>query len=175
MSDVLDKIDETLTYYSAGREMGKPQGGRLPDFWSRVSRTESCWLWTGPVDRKGYGLHGGRGLAHRISWEMANGRAVPEGLFVLHHCDNPPCVNPAHLYDGTHQDNVNDMVARGRNHIPPRKTHCVHGHELNAANLILQKRKPENGKDYWRCRACSNASARERMRRRGAKNADRAV
>jgi hypothetical protein len=52
--------------------------------------------------------------AHRLAWEAANGRPVPDGLLVLHSCDNPPCVNPAHLRAGTHRENMGDKVARGR-------------------------------------------------------------
>ena len=75
-----------------------------------------CWLWEGMVQNKGYGLiraaHGPM-LAHRLSWEIANG-PIPSGLFVLHRCDVPCCINPAHLFLGTHADNMRDMRAKGR-------------------------------------------------------------
>jgi hypothetical protein len=88
-------------------------------FWSRVNKTDSCWLWTGTVDRGGYGMQGrgGRGAGtakcHRVSYEWAHG-PIPTGLWVLHRCDKPPCVNPAHLFLGTSRDNVDDKVAKGR-------------------------------------------------------------
>jgi hypothetical protein len=85
-------------------------------FWARVRKGPECWEFAGPT-RKGYGQLGvgsGRHIsAHRISWELANG-PIPDGMQVLHTCDNPPCVNPAHLFLGTHQDNMDDMVAKGR-------------------------------------------------------------
>lgn len=90
-------------------------------FWSRVSKTEetaACWLWIGSRLPKGYGRFYPAvkvGLyAHRVSWEIANGRPVPEGLHVMHACDNPSCVNPAHLSVGTRSDNMRDAVSKGR-------------------------------------------------------------
>lgn len=75
-----------------------------------------CWEWTGRCSVAGYGQikdnYRTRG-AHRVSYEIHNG-AVPEGLQVLHHCDNPPCVNPEHLFIGTHQDNMDDKVSKNR-------------------------------------------------------------
>ncbi len=91
-------------------------------FWARVDRTDddTCWLWTGPSLPSGYGLifwrNGGvrfQGYSHRVSWEIARG-PIPDGLFVCHACDNTKCVNPKHLFLGTHQDNMHDMVAKGR-------------------------------------------------------------
>lgn len=87
--------------------------------------TESgCWLWLGSVNNDGYGLirigsrrDGSRRLvkAHRLSYEVHVG-PIPLGLEVLHRCDVPACVNPAHLFVGTHLDNVNDMLTKGRHH-----------------------------------------------------------
>lgn len=71
-----------------------------------------CWLWTGARDRGGYGQFSGR--AHRWSWLIHHGYRPGHGLFVCHHCDNPPCVRPDHLFLGTASDNARDMVAKGR-------------------------------------------------------------
>ena len=57
-------------------------------------------------------------MAHRVAWEMANGGPIPDGMVVCHRCDNPPCVNPAHLFVGTRLDNVRDMVMKGRGRYP---------------------------------------------------------
>ena len=89
-------------------------------FWLQVKKTDGCWLWTGTRHRQGYGLLtvGGRPLkAHRASFLLANGYLMTD-MKVLHTCDNPPCVNPAHLRLGTQADNVADMVAKGRNRAP---------------------------------------------------------
>lgn len=88
--------------------------------WRRVERRpDGCWVFTGYQTKKGYGkIHRGPGSrelvrVHRAAWEVTYG-PIPEGLFVLHHCDNPPCCNPEHLFLGTNSDNMRDMVAKGR-------------------------------------------------------------
>lgn len=91
-----------------------PQG---KDFWEYVQKTDTCWFWIGGRSYGGYGLQAaGRGnsrLAHRHSYELANG-PIPEGMLVLHKCDNPSCVNPKHLSLGTHADNTHDMCSKKR-------------------------------------------------------------
>ena len=92
---------------------------KLPEaFWANVQKGPNCWLWTGSINSKGYGLInvGGRKIyAHRYSLELATG---PIGdAHALHSCDNPPCVNPDHLRPGTHQENMRDAAERGRIHV----------------------------------------------------------
>ena len=83
--------------------------------YNRDSKTD-CWMWTGWTDNKGYGglMHKNKPLkAHRLSWEIHKG-PIPEGLYVCHHCDTPPCVNPDHLFVGTAKDNTHDAIKKGR-------------------------------------------------------------
>lgn len=97
-------------------------------FWSKVDKNgpipkhcpelDQCWVWTGARMLYGYGYLGNRrkpnNLAHRLSWEIHCG-VIPESLCVLHKCDNPPCVNPSHLFLGTRIENNKDCVAKERN------------------------------------------------------------
>lgn len=76
-----------------------------------------CWGWTGPTASGGYGrfTHNAKQWrANRASVEIHTGVPVPDDMFVCHHCDNPPCTNPAHLFVGTHLDNVRDAISKGR-------------------------------------------------------------
>ena len=95
---------------------------RWPDpaerFWSyvRTARPDECWIWGGPVDSKGYGQltwNGRLQLATRVMLKL-HGHSFQPGECALHRCDNPPCVNPAHLWVGTKLDNSDDMRAKRR-------------------------------------------------------------
>ncbi len=106
-------------------------------FWSHVQTDEGCWVWTGGLDR-GYGVFspasGFTERAHRLSFAMAYGR-IPDGLSVLHVCDNPPCVRPSHLFLGTLQDNIADAVSKGRMNYGARNAWAT-------APAIMAARKP---------------------------------
>jgi len=98
-------------------------------FWSKVDRSGQCWIWTGGCFAgKGYGrMHVRLPVrhsvsTHRFSWELHFG-PIPPGLFVCHHCDNPPCVRPDHLFLGTSTDNMRDMIVKGRNAVGERNGH----------------------------------------------------
>lgn len=103
-------------------------------FWVKVDKKElnDCWEWQAAIQERGYGAFGiGKKVytSHRVSWMLANGE-IPEGLHVLHKCDNRKCVNPNHLFLGTNADNVADMDAKGR-----RRTNPVIGEERHDVQL----------------------------------------
>lgn len=105
-------------------------------FWSHVDKAGGCWLWQGALYPNGYGVASRmdrtQTTAHRIAWELTNG-PIPDGLLVLHHCDNRRCVNPAHLFLGTQQDNMDDMWAKGRGATGNRLNHPSQQGENNRA------------------------------------------
>ena len=91
-------------------------------FWSKVRKDpEGCWEFVGLPGRRhkerdhrgSYIFEGKVQKASRVSWQLEHGE-IPEGMFVCHHCDNPKCVRPDHLFLGTHADNMRDMVEKGR-------------------------------------------------------------
>lgn len=85
-------------------------------FWDKVDTAGSCWEWAGCIDKDGYGKFsvGYKSIvAHRFAYSLVSG-LIPEGMCVCHHCDNPGCVKPSHLFLGTDADNHKDSVAKGR-------------------------------------------------------------
>ena len=123
-------------------------------FWKRVQKTETCWLWTGAKNKKGYGTFYISKYepigAHRFSYLLAEGKS-PEELFVCHKCDNPSCVRPDHLFLGTNTDNMRDAKKKGR----LKRERCYQGiHLLMDGNERFDKK----GR---RCRLCSNTNYRK--------------
>lgn len=116
-------------------------------FWSKVKKTDplKCWTWTAYKDPRGYGMfrfHGRVQVASRVSWILTNGE-IPKNMNICHHCDNPSCVNPAHLFLGTDSDNARDRVRKKRD-FNTKKTHCKRGHLLQGENLYICPRGKRN-------------------------------
>jgi len=120
--------------------------------WSRVRQLndDECWEWCGWRDAKGYGrlTHGPkRNLhAHRVAFQLANNVTLPHERYVLHRCDNPPCCNPSHLFEGTHLDNMLDMDAKGRaRRGNPRPGEKHHGARLTDQDVLFIREARKNG------------------------------
>lgn len=133
----------------------------VANFWAKVQKTDSCWLWTAALNKDGYGVYGRGEGAHRYSYRLAFGE-IPSGKLVCHRCDNPRCVRPEHLFVGTQKDNIQDALSKNRMSRTPRgptkenseKTHCLHGHPLSGANLTFDHR------GHRSCLACRRIRGR---------------
>jgi len=133
--------------------------------WCRVMIIGECWEFTGSRSDDGYGsirLEGSMQKAHRAAYQIVHGE-IPAGLVVMHTCDNPPCINPAHLVLGTVADNNRDRHAKGRTVMPANgpgywraKTHCPQGHPYSGGNVRF---RPDSRR---RCAECYRQRARER-------------
>jgi len=127
---------------------------KVSAFWSKVSRTDNpddCWEWTAYRDKAGYGIvkwGEQSGPASRVAWLLTFG-AIPDGLFALHSCDNPPCCNPSHLFLGTKKTNTDDMIRKGRWSPPPRFSGEAHpGVKLSDEQVAeIRRRYRFKGKD----------------------------
>lgn len=164
-ADRIPKEDSMPTGYPRN---GRPPGSiRRPvqeQFWEKVNKTESCWLWTGGLTAMGYGSfraqheHGVTRVAHRFAYLTLVG-PIGDGLELDHLCRVRHCVNPAHLEPVTHRENV--RRGGGPTAANARKTHCINGHPLTGSNL-------QPGRKQRRCRECDNM--RMRASRRKAKS-----
>ena len=152
-----------------------------PDrFWDKVDvgPPEECWIWTASKNSlSGYGkFNAGEkkyNSAHRYSYFIHKG-AIPDGMFVCHVCDNPPCVNPNHLWVGTASENTIDMLSKGRR--PARtKGHkhteqyklqqfCKNGHEKTPENTYIHTRP--NGYSIRHCKICRKQSRKAYAQRK---------
>lgn len=129
-------------------------------FWEKVRRGRGCWEWTARRFKNGYGSirSGDRQLlAHRIAWELTRG-PIPSGLLICHHCDNPPCVRPSHLFLGTHQMNLDDCRRKGRAAKPDQTTRAS---ESNGAAKLTASKVRRLRERYRRGGVTQAALARE--------------
>lgn len=147
----------------------KPESYYIGKFWAKVDKSAGygpwgdCWEWQSAKSDAGYGnaWNGKRQIgAHRYAYELTNG-PFPKGLFACRRCDNPKCVNPAHIFPGTPKANVEDMHAKGRavTNGYDKRTHCLRGHLLGGDNL----RKTRNG--TRQCKQCSSDWSRAKRQR----------
>lgn len=116
-------------------------------FWSKVQKgaADECWLWLASTNHadsnRSYGefwVNGRRVKAHRFAWELAHGRSIPKGLLACHSCDNPRCVNPDHIFIGTHSDNLRDAVQKGRHQSPRGESHPL---AVLTVNEVVEMRR----------------------------------
>lgn len=137
-------------------KLKKPPLVTLMDvFWKKVHKTDTCWFWTGYIDKEGYGRFNKTG-AHGYSWLIHNAEILGT-LWVLHRCDVRACVRPDHLFLGTAKDNAVDCAEKGRFR-SSQVTRCPRDHEYTKSNTRVYLTK--TGKVWRCCKQCSTERSR---------------
>lgn len=137
-------------------------------FFQKVNKTDSCWLWTGALNARGYGslaTDTKTMSAHRYSYIIHKGE-IPDGLIICHTCDVPSCVNPEHLWAGTYSENTRDMFDKGRQGTSNRKKDgCRKGHSFDEFEplVYVKKQGRQVGKEYRICRECKRINDSKRV------------
>ena len=139
---------------------------QLKRFWAKVNKEaeNGCWEWTAAANSKGYGQFSIGGVSkstHKISYIIHKGE-IPDGLMICHTCNNPPCVNPNHLYAGTGKDNAQQAAKEGRL-ASQQKTHCKAGHEFTEENTALYKQKKRGNALTRVCKTCKKINDKRRV------------
>ena len=132
-------------------------------FWSKVDKTSNpngCWEWVGGLFSSGYGkfkVFGKSVRAHRFSYELTKG-IIPKGMLVCHHCDNPKCINPQHLFLGTNSDNTLDMHQKGRAKDQYGEKNKTAKLSIDSVRIIRESNKTQTelGKEFGVSRRCIN-------------------
>src|ERR1035437_1434255 len=152
------------------RQMNHVCENEMKRFYSNVKVSDGCWEY-GSGSHRGYSsitIFGRNKRAHRFFKEFLEGKEQPQNVLACHSCDNRKCVNPSHVFWGTHKDNYQDMVNKdrrilvhGKENFQGKKTHCKRGHEFNETDTFIYKTKA--GLFQRLCRICARIRQR-RMR-----------